>query len=41
MRTAADKRDPAKSGYGHPEEVAGRVAGCEGMKEEGEASRRP
>ncbi|AEO55563.1 hypothetical protein MYCTH_2314296 [Thermothelomyces thermophilus ATCC 42464] len=39
MQAAAEHRDPAKSGYGRAEEVAGRLTGCEGMKHEGAASR--
>ncbi|KAL2159481.1 hypothetical protein VTH06DRAFT_2486 [Thermothelomyces fergusii] len=39
MQAAAERRDPAKSGYGRAEEVAGRLTGCEGMKHEGAASR--
>lgn len=39
MRAATENRDPAASGYGKAEEVAGRLTGCEGMKKEGAASR--
>ncbi|GME23162.1 uncharacterized protein LTHEOB_9173 [Neofusicoccum parvum] len=38
MKQASADRDPASSGYGKAEEIAGRVTGCEGMKEEGAAS---
>jgi hypothetical protein len=36
----ARKQDPAAHGYGKPEEIAGRLAGCEGMEEEGAASKK-
>lgn len=39
MQAAAEQRDPAKSGYGRAEEIAGKLTGCEGMKHEGAASR--
>ncbi|KAK1765910.1 hypothetical protein QBC33DRAFT_560347 [Phialemonium atrogriseum] len=39
LRAATENRDPAASGYGKAEEVAGRLTGCEGMKKEGAASR--
>jgi uncharacterized protein YjbJ (UPF0337 family) len=39
MRAAAETRDPARDGYGKVEEVAGRVTGCEGMAQEGAASK--
>lgn len=38
MKAASENRDPAKDGYGKVEEVAGKLTGCEGMKEEGAAS---
>lgn len=41
MRAVAEKRDAASSGYGRVEEVAGQITGCDGMKQEGAASKRP
>ncbi|KAK3317987.1 hypothetical protein B0H66DRAFT_602590 [Apodospora peruviana] len=38
MKQAAENRDPAASGYGKVEEVAGKWTGCEGMQKEGHAS---
>jgi uncharacterized protein YjbJ (UPF0337 family) len=38
MKAAGEGRDPASSGYGKVEEIAGKVAGCEGMEKEGAAS---
>jgi len=38
MQQAAEQRDPAKSGYGKAEEMAGKLTGCEGMQKEGAAS---
>ncbi|KAF4307231.1 hypothetical protein GTA08_BOTSDO05075 [Botryosphaeria dothidea] len=38
MKQASANRDPASSGYGKAEELAGRVTGCEGMEKEGAAS---
>lgn len=38
MKQASADRDPASSGYGRAEEIAGKVTGCEGMREEGAAS---
>jgi len=40
MKAASEHRDPAKDGYGKPEEVAGKLTGCEGMIKEGQASER-
>jgi uncharacterized protein YjbJ (UPF0337 family) len=40
MRTATEGRDPAKDGYGKVEEMAGKLTGCDGMKEEGAASKK-
>ncbi|EKG19410.1 hypothetical protein MPH_03273 [Macrophomina phaseolina MS6] len=40
MKQASANRDPANSGYGKVEEVAGRVTGCEGMEKEGAASKK-
>jgi uncharacterized protein YjbJ (UPF0337 family) len=40
MKTASQSRDPAKDGFGKPEEVAGKLAGCEGMQNEGAASKK-
>ncbi|KAK4034357.1 hypothetical protein C8A01DRAFT_49249 [Parachaetomium inaequale] len=39
LQAAVEHRDPAKSGYGRAEEIAGRLTGCEGMKHEGAASK--
>lgn len=39
MKKASEGRDPAKDGYGKAEEIAGKITGCEGMKEEGAASK--
>ncbi len=39
MQAAVENRDPAKSGYGRAEEIAGKLTGCEGMKHEGAASK--
>ncbi|KAK4097818.1 hypothetical protein N658DRAFT_569096 [Parathielavia hyrcaniae] len=39
MQAVAEHRDPAKSGYGRAEEIAGSLTGCEGMKHEGAASK--
>ncbi|SPQ23860.1 696bcd31-f2ba-463a-8b3c-dadc9bf90e82 [Thermothielavioides terrestris] len=38
LQTALEGRDPAKTGYGRAEELAGRLTGCEGMRQEGAAS---
>ncbi|KAL2256172.1 hypothetical protein VTK26DRAFT_2081 [Humicola hyalothermophila] len=39
LQAAVEHRDPAKSGYGRAEEIAGRLTGCEGMRHEGAASK--
>lgn len=39
MKAASEGRDPASSGFGSAEETAGKLVGCEGMKEEGAASK--
>ncbi|KAH6635658.1 hypothetical protein B0J18DRAFT_54788 [Chaetomium sp. MPI-SDFR-AT-0129] len=39
LQAAANQRDPATSGYGRAEEIAGRLTGCEGMRSEGAASK--
>ncbi|KAK4146602.1 uncharacterized protein C8A04DRAFT_25518 [Dichotomopilus funicola] len=39
LQAAAGQRDPATSGYGRAEEIAGRLTGCEGMRSEGAASK--
>jgi uncharacterized protein YjbJ (UPF0337 family) len=41
MQAAVEGRDPAKSGYGRAEELAGKLTGCEGMKSEGAKSKSP
>ncbi|KAK0736144.1 hypothetical protein B0T21DRAFT_411340 [Apiosordaria backusii] len=38
LNKATQNRDPATSGYGKAEEIAGKLTGCEGMKREGAAS---
>jgi len=38
MKAASEGRDPKSDGYGKAEELAGKVAGCEGMEKEGAAS---
>ncbi|KAK0620427.1 hypothetical protein B0T14DRAFT_406852, partial [Immersiella caudata] len=38
MKAATQNRDPAASGYGKAEELAGKLTGCEGMRQEGAAS---
>jgi len=40
MKAAGEKReqDPMNHGYGKPEQIAGKLAGCEGMEKEGGAS---
>lgn len=40
MKKASENRDPQKDGFGRVEEVAGKVAGCEGMQEEGRESKK-
>jgi len=39
MQAANQNRDPARDGYGQVEEVAGKLTGCEGMRQEGAASK--
>ncbi|KAI9655328.1 MAG: hypothetical protein M1821_005475 [Bathelium mastoideum] len=39
MKAASEGRDPQSQGFGKVEEVAGKVAGCEGMEQEGAASK--
>ncbi|KHN93753.1 uncharacterized protein MAM_08394 [Metarhizium album ARSEF 1941] len=39
MKAAGEKRDDSQ-GYGKPEELAGKLTGCEGMKKEGRESSR-
>lgn len=38
MKKAGEQRDPSQ-GYGKVEEVAGKITGCEGMQQEGAASK--
>ncbi|KAG5943226.1 hypothetical protein E4U59_000529 [Claviceps monticola] len=38
MKEAGEKRDASTQGYGKAEELAGKFAGCEGMKQEGAES---
>jgi uncharacterized protein YjbJ (UPF0337 family) len=38
MQQASKDRDPARDGFGKSEELAGKITGCEGMKEEGAVS---
>ena len=40
MQAAAEHRDATRDGYGKAEEVAGKMMGCEGMRQEGAASKR-
>ncbi|TKA79388.1 hypothetical protein B0A55_02826 [Friedmanniomyces simplex] len=40
MKQASAQRDPATSGYGKVEEMAGKVARCEGMESEGAQSKK-
>jgi len=39
MKEAGEQRDP-QQGYGKVEEMAGNLAGCEGMQKEGAASKK-
>ncbi|TIC99897.1 hypothetical protein CH35J_006381 [Colletotrichum higginsianum] len=39
LKAASQQRDPSTQGYGKVEEVAGKVFGCDGMKQEGAASK--
>ncbi|KAI4865895.1 hypothetical protein F4820DRAFT_418963 [Hypoxylon rubiginosum] len=40
MKAAGEKRDPSTQGYGKVEQKLGQVAGCEGMVNEGAASKK-
>jgi len=40
MKQASANRDPATSGYGKVEEMAGKMTGCEGMESEGAQSKK-
>ncbi|KAK2056365.1 hypothetical protein LY76DRAFT_595244 [Colletotrichum caudatum] len=40
MKAAGQQRDPTTQGYGKVEQVAGEALGCDGMKQEGAASKR-
>lgn len=40
MKAASANRDPNESGMGKVEEVAGKAVGCEGMENEGAASKK-
>ena len=40
MKAAGDARDPQSQGFGKVEEFAGKAAGCEGMEQEGAASKK-
>ncbi|KAK1997926.1 hypothetical protein LX36DRAFT_657056 [Colletotrichum falcatum] len=40
MKAAGQQRDHAAQGYGKVEEAAGKAFGCDGMKQEGAASKR-
>jgi uncharacterized protein YjbJ (UPF0337 family) len=40
MKAASADRDPQRDGYGKAEEIAGKVTGCEGMENEGAASKK-
>ncbi|KAL1586905.1 hypothetical protein WHR41_04158 [Cladosporium halotolerans] len=39
MKAASQNRDANRDGYGKAEEVAGKMAGCEGMEREGKESK--
>lgn len=39
MRKAGEARDAQQSGFGRAEELAGKAVGCEGMEQEGAASK--
>jgi len=39
MKAASANRDPNASGFGKAEELAGKAVGCEGMENEGAASK--
>lgn len=39
MKAASANRDPQSQGFGKAEEIAGKMAGCEGMEEEGAKSK--
>jgi uncharacterized protein YjbJ (UPF0337 family) len=41
MKQASADRDPQRDGYGKAEEIAGKLSGCEGMENEGAASKKP
>ncbi|KAK2599144.1 hypothetical protein QQS21_005405 [Conoideocrella luteorostrata] len=38
MKEAGEKRDASTQGYGKAENLAGKLVGCDGMKQEGAAS---
>jgi uncharacterized protein YjbJ (UPF0337 family) len=40
MKQASEGRDAQASGFGSVEEMAGKAVGCEGMQEEGAASKK-
>lgn len=40
MKAASNDRDPQQSGFGSIEQTAGKVVGCEGMENEGAASKK-
>lgn len=40
MKAASANRDPQQDGYGKVEEFAGKATGCEGMEQEGAASKK-
>ena len=39
MKAAGEQRDANAQGYGQVEQFAGKVAGCEGMEQEGAQSK--
>lgn len=41
MKAAGEKRDPSSQGFGKVEQKLGQAAGCEGMVQEGVASKKP
>lgn len=40
MKQASANRDPAQSGFGKTEEMAGKLMNCEGMEKEGAESKK-
>ncbi|KAK6071617.1 hypothetical protein SCUP234_05319 [Seiridium cupressi] len=40
MKAAGEARDASTQGYGKAEQIAGNLTGCEGMQQEGAASKK-